>query len=322
MNVLLIRNNLLSETQTNYLEKKDIAFKTIHQEDFNNFQKSVESISINVIVGATELREIDFSRFPNLLFIQTISAGYDYLQTEEVFDRSIYLSNASGIYSIPIAEWVIGLILTDFKHFAHFYTMFKKKIWHPIYSLKELTDKKILIFGTGSIGKEISKRLTNFNCIIDGVNSNGREVVGFRNSFTLENAKHVVDQYDVLIFALPSNSHTRKYVNEDLLNRLKNDTILMNVGRGDLIDDENLINYVNNTNIEVRFYLDVSSIEPLEENSMLWQSPNIFITPHNSFSSDKHLERLQKLIFTNINALIDNSRIINKIEGEQNETTS
>ncbi len=316
MNVLLIRNNLLSDTQINYLEKKNTVFKIIHQDDFEKFQKSVESNNINIIVGATELSDIDFSEFPNLRFIQTISAGYDYLQTKEVFKRNIYLSNASGVYSIPIAEWVIGLILTDFKHFFHFYNKFKNKKWQPIYKLKELTNKKVLIFGTGSIGVEISKRLIGFNCIIDGVNSNGREVHNFHNTFTLEKVKHIINQYDVLIFALPSNLYTRKYVNEDFLNRLKEDTVLINVGRGDLIDDDDLINFVNQTNREVRFYLDVSNIEPLDENSVLWQSSKIFITPHNSFSSDKHLDRLQTLVFTNINALLDNKGITNKLKGD------
>ena len=107
-----------------------------------------------------------------------------------------------------------------------------------------------------------------------------------------------------------------KYVDKDFLKNLTSETIVINVGRGDLINEMDLINYSNQSKNNVRFYLDVVNDEPLDKEDKLWKCKNIFITPHNSFSSDLHRERLQSLIFENITSIINKSKLRNEVKGE------
>src|SRR5690554_440978 len=316
MKVLLIRDSLLSSKQSSSLRKMDVDLQTIQVDDFMNFQNSSETFDFELIIGATELRDLEFAKYPQLKYLQIISAGYDYLKINKVFDRGVKLFNASGVYSIPIAEWVIGLILADYKKLEYFYNNHIANKWIPMYKLKELTGKKVLIFGTGSIGSEIAKRLNIFQCIIDGVNTNGRNVDFFNDCYKLENAITIINNYDVIVFALPSNKRTIKYVDKDFLKNLTSETIVINVGRGDLINEMDLINYSNQSKNNVRFYLDVVNDEPLDKEDKLWKCKNIFITPHNSFSSDLHRERLQSLIFENITSIINKSKLRNEVKGE------
>ncbi len=314
MNILLIRENLLKDKNTDKLRELNINITTIKANEFSAFQKSKEYHSFDFIVGATELKDLDMAKWPKLKIIQTISSGYDFLDYDSLHSNNVIVLNAKGVYSIPISEWVIGIIIAHYKKLPYFFENAKTKKWKPNYSIQELSNKKVLLFGTGSIGQEIVRRLTPFGCIIHGVNSNGRKVSGFSKCFSLKNSKEEVGNYDILIFGLPSNKETIDYVNKDMLKRLNDNAVVINVGRGTLINEKDLVEYMKLEISNLSFYLDVVNEEPLAKNNPLWDTPNIFISPHNSFASDQHMERLENLILENIEAFINSEKFVNKIK--------
>ena len=313
MKILITRKNILTAEQLKNLEKNKIEVDTIDQKDFVEYQYEQNVENYDILVGGMDLENLNYERFKSLKVIHTISAGYDYLSMEMLRKNNIMLLNASGVYSVPIAEWVVGLILLNYKNFTTFYDNKQHKVWEQTSSLKELTNKKVLVFGTGSIGKEISKRLKPFDCDIDGVNSNGRSVDEFEKCYNLDTAKQVLKEYDILVFALPSNKHTKEYVNTDFLKNLSENVILINVGRGDLVNEADMVDFLK-AHQEVKVFLDVTNIEPLPQTSELWTLENSFVTPHNSFASDYYKVRLQNLIFNNLINLKNKKQVINKIE--------
>jgi phosphoglycerate dehydrogenase-like enzyme len=267
---------------------------------------------IEIIIGTPSPKYINLESFPNLKLIQLPSAGYDRVPLEQLKKRNITLANASGVYSIPIAEWVIGKLLEIVKQSKFYYQNQSQVIWKKSYNMIELPNRKALIFGTGSIGQEIAKRLKAFDVIVDGVNSNGRAITHFHECFDMKQGKEKARDYDILIFSLPNNEETSELVNTDFLKDLKQDTILINIGRGTLINEVDLIASLKQGKF-MGVALDVMSIEPLPTTSELWGHPKVIISPHSSFISDKIDQRRVDLITYNIIAYYQNKEIKNKI---------
>lgn len=312
MKVLITIKDLIDVETTELLREEGIEIVEVDRKYFSNNQQSNEFEETNMIIGGEELKTINFAQFPKLNLIQTVSAGYDYLDTGMILQNSIQLSNASGIYSVPIAEWVVGQILLTFKRFNHFYELQNQHLWEPDYGLRELNEKKVLIFGTGSIGSEICKRLNVFNCEVDGVNSNGRLIKGFNNCFSLKSSPTYINDYDVLVFALPSHIETINFLNVSTLKKVSDQCVIINVGRGDLINEEDLLAVLKDKQ-QVMVFLDVHKTEPLPKDNPLWKHPRVFVTPHTSFSSTKNKERLRNLVVSNILGVKNNDAIINEV---------
>lgn len=267
---------------------------------------------IEMIVGTPSPKYLDLESLPKLRMIQLPSAGYDRIPLQQLKSRNITLANASGVYSIPIAEWVIAKLLEIIKQSKYYYQNQSQNIWKKNYNMIELPNRKALIFGTGSIGQEIAKRLNAFDVIVDGINSNGRDIIHFHECFDMKKGKEIAKNYDILIFSLPNNEETAGLVNAEFLRHLKQDAILINIGRGTLINEADLIESLKQGKF-MGVALDVMSIEPLPPTSELWVHPKVIISPHSSFISDKIDQRRVDLITSNILAFYQGKPIRNKI---------
>ena len=297
MNVLVTREKLFTIRDIEVLNDNEINIVFGDVDQYINNQSNYGDIDF--LVCGMDITNYNLDSFKKLKCIHLISSGYDYVDLKELRNRNIMLCNAVGVYSVPISEWVIATILMQYKKLLYFYDNLKSKQWKNDYGLKELTNQKVLLFGTGSIGIEIAKKLRHFVSVVDGVNSTGREMESFDRSFTLKQARANLSEYDIIVFCLPSNEHTRGYVNNEFLKKLKKGALLINVGRGDLIIEDDLIDYAKKHNCN-NFILDVVSEEPLANNSELWELTNVFISPHNSFASSENSTRLSNLLTSNI----------------------
>jgi phosphoglycerate dehydrogenase-like enzyme len=270
---------------------------------------SIEEIEdrYDVIVGGFELKKFNFSKLLNLKFIQLISSGYDYIDLDN--NPNVMLSNARGVYSNAIAEWILSALLMEIKEFR---TIFKQQIekrWDRTLKSQDLKDKRIVVFGTGSIGSEVARLLNLLGVQVDGVNSNGRYIDGFKKTLSLSQSKTMMSDYDILIFCLPSNNETKNFLNESSILELNSGSIVINVGRGDLISKEAILK-----RSDVRFILDVHHIEPLPIDSELWNLDNLLISPHISFYSSEYVKSLKDLIQINISNLLDNKEVVNRVK--------
>ena len=101
-------------------------------------------------------------QFVNLRYIQLTSAGYDRVPVDYIRDKKIEIHNARGVYSVPMAEFALCGVLMLYKHMHQFMKQQEAHIWKKQRNLLELTDKKVLIFGCGSVGTECARRFTSF----------------------------------------------------------------------------------------------------------------------------------------------------------------
>lgn len=310
MKVLCCNTPRFEDEVMETFKKDGIDIQHINIEDVG--QIDIDKDSIEMIIGTSYASKINPLEFKNLKTIQLSSAGFDMIDLPLLKQRGISVCNASGIYSIPIAEWVVGKVLEVYKDSRTLYQHLEKKQWVKSRDMQELSDKKAIVFGTGSIGVEIAKRLNPFVIKVDGVNSNGRDVEGFYQCYPLDSVYSVLKNYDILLFALPSNSATIRYVNSTFLSKCKEDAVLINVGRGTLIDEAALIDSLK----EDKFFsvvLDVAQKEPLPSDSELYTFQRVIISPHNSFGSHKISQRLKELFVKNIYQTYRKEPLVNQL---------
>lgn len=238
-------------------------------------------------------------QFTNLKAVQLTSAGFDRVPVGYFASRGISLFNARGVYSIPMAEWVVLKLLEIYKRSQDFSAQQKKKVWQKHRDLLEINGKRILIVGTGSVGLECAKRLCAFGAHVMGADIYDSKSQYIDEFYYTESLAQVLPTADAVVLTLPLNNKTRGLFSESLLSSMKDDSVLINVARGEVVDENALCNLLKAKKFK-GVALDVFEEEPLEESSPLWSCDRVLITPHNSFVSDGTAERMFSLIYKNL----------------------
>ena len=220
-------------------------------------------------------------KFTNLKYIQLTSAGFDRVDMNYVKAHNIEIHNARGVYSIPMAEFAICGVLQLYKQAAFFRENQRNHLWEKHRGLLELAGKNVLIVGCGSIGNECAKRFKAFDCTITGVDLYPREDSLYSEMLPLDKLDNAVKQADIVVLTLPLTEQTKYLIDNSKLSLMKNGATLVNIARGAIVDTDALLNNIDRFTGAV---LDVFEEEPLNENSPLWDKPNIILTPHNRSS--------------------------------------
>ncbi|MEG0479096.1 NAD(P)-dependent oxidoreductase [Peptostreptococcus sp.] len=239
---------------------------------------------------------VDIEKFKNLKYMALTSTGINHVPKDYLVDNNIFLSNNKAGYNIPISESVIMFILEIYKKSQQAFKKQENKIWNMDMSWMELSGKRVGILGTGTIAKSITKRLKGFDVEIWGVNTNGREIEGFDRCFALDSSDEFFKECDIIVGAMPNTSGTEHIVNSKKMNIMKENSILINVGRGNLIDLQALKYYIDKFK---GVALDVVEEEPLDQSSYLWDRENVIITSHNTWVSENNKYRLYDGLYEN-----------------------
>ena len=233
-------------------------------------------------------------RFINLRYIQLTSAGFDRVDLKYVKEKEIAIKNARGVYSIPMAEFVLARVLEQYKRLETFREQQKEKTWNKIRDLQELFDKRVLIIGCGSVGTECAKRFKAFGCEVVGVDVIPRMDINYSCMVDLEMLDDELENADVIVLTLPLTDETKGLIDRKRLELIKSNGILVNIARGAIVEQGDLEKW---DGIAI---LDVFEEEPLEKSSPLWKKENFFITSHNSFVGEKNNNRLNTVIMRNL----------------------
>lgn len=238
-------------------------------------------------------------KFKNLKYIQLTSAGFDRVPMEHVKEQHISIFNARGVYSIPMAEFAICGVLQLYKQARFFYKNQMSQNWDKHRGLLELSGKTVCIVGCGSVGTECAKRFGAFGCEVMGVNRTVQEMQYYDRIVGMEELDTVLAKADVLVLTIPLAEETRHLINERRLAMMKRSSILVNVARGVVVEQEALVKALEDHLGGA--VLDVFEEEPLGEENPLWEMENVILTPHNSFVGDGNAGRLADVILCNLN---------------------
>jgi D-2-hydroxyacid dehydrogenase (NADP+) len=231
-------------------------------------------------------------RFINLKWIQLLTAGFNTVDLEYICKRGIIITYAKDVFSIQIAEDVFSKILFLNRNLPVFHEQQKLSLWRYQKVNHELYGSTVGIIGTGSIGTEVAKRMKAF----------GATVIGYKRSFAHlpyydqilygeEGLHQLLSSSDYVIVSCPLSKETYHLIDHKAFQLMKKSAVIINVARGEIIDQEALIFALKSEAIRGAG-LDVTTPEPLPESSQLWHLKNVIITPHNASSSPYVQKRL------------------------------
>lgn len=247
------------------------------------------------------IKKLNLTDFPRLKVIHLLSVGYDELDIDYLKLRGIRLFNARATSSVAIAEYIIGQILNVNYNLTTYHDLQAQKIWRRHFTSIELDQSRVLILGAGAISLSLAARLKGFHAHIttyrqqQKIESNVDEVMT-----DLAEVKDALHTFDYIVLALPSTNETRNLLDASWFKAMNERALLINIARGDLVVEEDLIVALKENQIRGAI-LDVTRKEPLPMDSPLWELPNVVITPHISFYSNRYLDNVLSLFITNLN---------------------
>lgn len=221
-----------------------------------------------------------------LQWLQSNFAGIDALMGPRA-RKDYQLTNIKGIFGPLMSEYLFGYLLAKVRGHDFYRQQQQQKSWQVQGAMRHtsLQGMRLLILGTGSIAQHVATTAKHFGMHVTGINRSGREVAEFDVILPLSQLAQALTQSDVVTNLLPSTTETRQLLNHTMLAMLKPDAILMNVGRGDVLDLDAL-NLQLMAQTSQQAILDVFSQEPLPASHPIWERSNAIITPHISATSN------------------------------------
>lgn len=230
--------------------------------------------------------------------VQGQSIGYDGVR--EMLPPGIRFANASSVHETSTAELALGLTLAVQRHLDRFAIDGTTGRWAPVFA-DSLADRRVLLLGYGGVGRAIAARLAPFEVEIVPVASRARDEDGVR-VHAVDELAELLPTVDIVIASLPGGDSTTGLLGEAELAALPDGALVVNVGRGTLIDTDALVRHARAGRI--RAALDVTDPEPLPQDHPLWGIPGVLISPHVGGVSSAMKPRVTALIRRQIGHLL------------------
>ena len=236
--------------------------------------------------GSTISIEEAFERMSKAKVIQTLTAGFDNVQP--FMPGDVTLCNAAGVHDDATSELAVLLTLSVLRDMPRSYKAQQDRHWETYFS-RSLADKTVLLIGYGNVGKAAEKRLLGFGCKVIPVARTARD-----NVHSISELPNLIPSADVVMLIVPNNPGTVNLVDAKFLASMKDNSILVNVARGVVVDTDALMAELKTGRISAA--LDVTEPEPLPADHPLWSMPNVIITSHNGGEGDVFWERARTRI--------------------------
>lgn len=256
---------------------------------------------------------------PNLRWLHTFNAGVDNPVFRRFLDRGVVLSTSSGSTAQPIAQSVIGGMLLLARPFLRWAAAQRRRAWEPVPASEapaDLAGQRMTVVGLGAIGSEVARLARAFGLAVTGVRRSPR-----REDDPVERVEppgrleELARETDWLVLACPLTEETRGLVSERVLRALPRGAFVLNVARGEVVDEAALIAALRDGHLGGA-YLDVFATEPLPPESPLWELPNVVISPHNSAVAAGNERRATEGYFLpNLARMRRGERLVNEVRG-------
>ncbi len=273
---------------------------------------------LNVLVTYQIKPEIFKFRSKALKWIHIGASGVEQNLFEDLLNSKVMITNAKGINSRQVSEFVISQIMFFAKNIDKCMQFKKNKIWNQwelAKKTKQLSGSTLGIIGYGMIGKELAKKAKSFdmNVIATKRVQKKREMKRYVDSLIPINfIDEIFKQSDYLSICCPLTPATKDLVNKRSINLMKKDSILINTSRGGIVNERDLIYALKNKYIRAAA-LDVFSSEPLVSESELFNLDNVFLSPHISGNFTEYQENMIKQFNEILIKFINGKTIKNRI---------
>ncbi|XP_002281980.1 glyoxylate/hydroxypyruvate reductase HPR3 [Vitis vinifera] len=293
----------------------EIPFKGRLQSRFQLIDSSDSTFSphasVLLCVGPAPVSSDTLRHLPSLQCIVGSSAGVDHIDLEECRRRGITVTNAGSSFCEDGADFAIGLLIDVLRRISAADRYVRAGLWpmkgdYPLGS--KLGGKRVGIVGLGKIGSEIAKRLVAFGCRIAYNSRNKKSSVSFPY---YANICNLAANSDILIICCALTKETHHLIDKDVMTALGKEGVIINVGRGGLINEKELVQCLVQGQIRGAG-LDVFENEP-DVPKELFELENVVLSPHKAIATLESLASLQELIVGNLEAFFSNKPLLSPI---------
>lgn len=216
------------------------------------------------------------AKCPRLKVIQIPSAGFEHALP--FVPAGVSLANATGVHDSRVAEMTLGLALSSRRHLPQFFAAQARGRWEPQLDTRSLADSRALVVGYGSIGAAIAARLRACEVHVEGVARSARTALDGTAVHAVQDLPTLLPHFDVVVIVTPHSDETDKLVDAAFLAAMPDGALLINVGRGKVVDTDALLVELQSERLFAA--LDVTDPEPLPDGHPLWSAPQCIIVPH------------------------------------------
>jgi D-3-phosphoglycerate dehydrogenase len=248
-----------------------------------------------------------------LKWIQSSAAGLDHCLVPAVIDSNIPVCSASGLFANQVAEQTLALLLGVLRGIPVFFRQMQTKqfVRRPT---GDLHGKTVGIVGLGGNGRRLAQVLSPFRVKIMATDYYPVQCppeVYYLGPHT--ELRSLASAVDILILTLPLNESTHHCVNGSVLDAMKRGSFLINVARGQVVDEAALVERLRSGHL-AGAGVDVTEVEPLPENSPLWDLPNVLITPHVGAQAANRVDDTTRLACENLRRFLAGEKVYNIVD--------
>ncbi len=275
------------------------------KEDVISRTKEADIVLTNkVCLGRQELEQL-----PRLTYIGVLATGYNVVDLQAASEHGIVVTNVPAYSTESVAQMVLAHLLCITHHVEHYVQENREGRWTNSQDfcywdqpLVELHGKTFGIVGLGHIGRRVAEIAHAFGMqVIAHTSKASSELPAYINKVSLE---ELLTKSDVLSLHCPLTDSTHHLINEQSLSQMKSSAILINTGRGPLIDDAAVAQTLNDGRLYA-YCADVLTTEPPHKNNPLLSCPRAFITPHIAWATQEARSRLIDIATSNVKAFIE-----------------
>ncbi|ALS74630.1 3-phosphoglycerate dehydrogenase [Planococcus rifietoensis] len=260
-----------------------------------------------VVTYGEDLTAEDIESAENLKWIMVASAGIEKMPHAAIAKKEIIVSNVKGIHKTPMAESALAHVLSLKRSLPFIYESQRNREWNRKTKSSELAGSTAVLLGPGAIGSEIGRLLQAFGVKTIGCNRSGNDAEYMDEMVSIENVSAVLPDADIVLSVLPSTKETYHLLKKEHFQAMKEDAIFMNLGRGDLVEDQVMLGALENGEIGYAV-LDVFEEEPLPADHPYWKMDNVIVSPHVSSHSGKYVERALDIFIPNLHDWIEGDK--------------
>lgn len=273
--------------------------------------------------------------FPNLRWIQTHSAGVDFLLDKPVWQSQVVITNLSGVHAVPMAEHVLAMMLAFRWNLPTMERLKARLEWAQgrwdRFARPELRGSTLGLIGYGAIGRELARQAQALGMRVLAANRSGQRHPqrGFiepgigdpdgtipEKMYATAQLKHMLPECDYVASVMPLTGETRHMLNAGVFAAMKKSAFFFNVGRGQVVDEAALVAALQQGQL-AGAGLDVFEQEPLPPESPLWQLEQVIISPHVSGFTPLYDARASELFAENLRRYLKQEPLLNLVDREK-----
>jgi glycerate dehydrogenase len=270
-----------------------------------------------IVVNKFPVNEESLRLMPKVKYICVAATGYNNIDLSSTKIRNIQVSNVSGYSSPSVAQHVFASLLAYANRTEYYASEVRKGRWAKTadfcfydHKIEELYGKTFGIVGYGNIGKQVASIALAFGMKV--IVHSRTEIFPLQEGIKMIEKEELFRQADFISLHCPLTSSTKEIVNQETLKWMKTNAVLINTGRGALVNEKDLLQALNGNIIRCAI-LDVLQVEPPSVNHPLVNHPKCMITPHIAWASKESRQRLLNGVAENINSWL-HGHWVNRVE--------